>query len=412
MRSCGDVYNPTEIHNNTPIGTFIFSGHDGEKYNITSMIQCSSSEDYNKLSHGSQLEFYTTCNNENIPILNMKICNNGTIECLSTIDNLRTNEGALVVQGGASIHKNLYIGESIKIKNNLLFDGIEKFSIIQNNTIDGFDNRTIHICGGGDIFNKRGSIITVSGVNSDFDGKICLDAGVPHGTIEMLTKNKKQFEIKENGQSIFYCDHEATSNTSGSVIINGGLGIEKNLYVNGSGIFMSANNSFMPIICPDTQLHNDNSGILLCGGGGYNDYLLRGGSITLFGNNNNLNRGSISLNTGTSIHSKIIFSTLQPNGKHETSCTIDNNGIFRIFTTKDSSEINSGSIIIDGGISIAKSMCVSSINCLNKFNLPCSNGDEFEFNNNTIGMIYYDTKKDKIRVMTQNGWKSIKYDDD
>lgn len=82
MRARGDVYHPIELLKDTPIGSFVYSGYDGNSYNVVSIIQCLTTENYSPTNHGSSIEFGTTMNNTIEPRINLKINHNGSIECL------------------------------------------------------------------------------------------------------------------------------------------------------------------------------------------------------------------------------------------------------------------------------------------------------------------------------------------
>ena len=396
MRARGDIYKPKEVFSGTPIGALVYSGHDGHTYNVTSTIQCVTTEDYNKNSHGSSIQFSTTKNGTCTPNINMEIGHNGVIHCFCT------NNGALIVDGGIGVSKTAEIGGYVKIGGNLMLDNKNCSSEIKNDTHDGFDDQILSLCGGGEMTNKRGSMITISGVNSHMDGKIQLNAGLPHGHIELSTCDKPQFVIDKNGKCEIKCEYGTSSETTGSLTVNGGVGIREKLYVGGSVINLGTHDKCS--IKPDTYMGKDTSEFNLCGGG--DNANNRGGYISIYGNDNSKGNGSIILNTGNSIHGKIYFSTknMRLENNSNPSGVIDSSGDWHIYTTTDAVNTCTGALIVDGGVNIKKKLIVNNIKCLNAIQLPLFSDEPIC---NDLGSLYYDTKRDCVRIYTTHGWRNM-----
>ena len=141
-----------------------------------------------------------------------------------------TTTGALVVSGGAGIAKSVYIGSDLDVAGSLAVGGTITYDDIHNlDSIGVVTARTgIEVTAGGITVNGGGldlvgvtTGLSVSGV-STFAGQISVSAGgidVSGG----LTVASSIITAADTTQS--------TSKDTGSFIINGGAGIEKNLNV-------------------------------------------------------------------------------------------------------------------------------------------------------------------------------------
>lgn len=389
MRSRGDVYNPIELLKDTPIGSLTYMGFDGEKYCVTSTIQCVTTEDYTPQNHGSALLFSTTTNETGTPKINLMIHDNGQIQCFGTQDSLTPQDGTLVVNGGIGIEKNISVGGTVFLKNMISFKEDTK---IVTDTTENFDNKIINICGCGENNNKRGGIVTISGKDSILDGKIQLNAGVPNGTIELLTGNKIRLQIEKAGRCTFTCDEQVSSH-GGSVIVNGGINIKKNLFVGGNKIIYDNELT----INSTSSLANDTSSLTLCGGG-TSDYE-RGGIIKLLGSNNKLeNAGGINMHSNNKINLYV---------KNKKCCSFGDT--IEVISTTDANSNSTGAIIIEGGVGIKKKLYCSEINCdkfhcNNLMNLPTLSAEP---ETNEIGIMYYDTVRNHVRIRTNSGWRNL-----
>lgn len=394
LRARGDIYHPEGLLNEMPIGTFTYSGHDGEAYKVTSLIQCETTEDYSPNNHGSAINFCTTENGRNLPNINLRLDHDGSLKCYCTNDSFSTLDGALMVDGGASIRKNISIGGSVKTQN-ICFDNSEVISMIQNDTPERFDNKITHICGGGNSVNKRGSIISVSGIDSDLDGKIKFDAGFPNGSIDFYTRNDLQMSISKNGQCQILNDANTTSLSTGSLIVSGGVAVGRDLYVGGNKIYL--NGTSPNVICPDSGEFHDRSKISICGGG--NNDTNRGAFIDVIGNNNLKDSGCVNFHTGTSCHGQFNFIT------ENSGMSIQHDGNIHIYSTADATNLSTGSLVVEGGVSVRKTLCVSNIKCIEQMKIPTL---YVEPKNPEIGTIYFHIVSQVIKIFTPNGWKTIK----
>ena len=166
----------------------------------------------------------------------------GTVFCRSINDSESTSTGALIVNGGVGIAKKLYVGGSANIGGKMVISEPTSTTgaqggtlLIQHGTSGGsssirFDS-TINR-GGGDYAyiqydDNRGSgenaLLTI-GTSNDADDDIKI---APTGSLEITSVTKITNDTQSN------------SNSTGALVVNGGVGIAKDLYVEGSIISRS-----------------------------------------------------------------------------------------------------------------------------------------------------------------------------
>ena len=156
-----------------------------------------------------------------------------------------------------------------------------------------------------------------------------------------------------NHDGTIYCmnTRESLNITNGSLVINGGVGITKNINIGdklkiNDNIFFSGNYEHQ-FVGSDTKERFDNKRISLCGGG--YDSNMRGGFITVSGNDSVID-GSIQMNTGFPNGS---FEILTGNTKR---FLIDRLGHTIISNTENSISSLTGSLFIHGGVNINKNL--------------------------------------------------------
>lgn len=382
-RSRGSIYQPEGLLCGTQIGMTTYSGHDGDAYRVASSIGCITTEDFTQTKHGSSLFFSTTENGTELPKINLMINHDGSLTNYCAIESDNIYQGAIITHGGMSVHKNLSVGGNVQMCNNLCFNNTSKKSLIVNNRFGTNDDKILSICGGEREHTKYGGFISLSGNESIQDGTIKIMAGIPNGCIEMGTNNETQFEIDKKGKCIF--------KNSENVVINGGLNIGKDLYVGGNNMILDTTEFNINVHSHD---ENDKTKLCICGG---ND----GGNIQLFSKQNGEMSGCVVIDTGKSVNGKVIFSN-----NLIKSCEITNDGVIHVLNTIESVNHTTGSLIIDGGVSINKSLSVENVKCWNSIQLPLFSKEP----DGAMGMMYYDTLENKLRIFTNIGWKTIKYE--
>lgn len=178
--------------------------------------------------------------------LNLTFANN-VLSCpkiltTDTTDAVSPSSAPVILTGGLGVAKKVYVGDSLytvgnigigtstNVNNSITFSGD---STIGLNTNDTNDNGSISISGGGLVDDTRGSFIKVNGNESSTGGSINLVAGNnnSHGYINFTTASLQRLSIAYNGESTFNLTTDSASSTSGSIIVSGGMGIAKKLYI-------------------------------------------------------------------------------------------------------------------------------------------------------------------------------------
>lgn len=263
---------------------------------------------------------------------------------ISTSDNTDAtsySSAPVLLSGGLGVAKKVYIGDSLytvgnigvgtatNVNNSITFSGD---SIIGLNTNDANDNGSVSISGGGTNNDTRGSFIKVSGNESSSGGSIDLVAGNNNsrGYIHFTTASSQRISISYNGETTFNLSSDSISSTSGSVIVSGGMGIAKKLYV-GTDLSVIGN----------TSIGTVNSGIW-------------NGSVigVVYGGTGqaNLNSNSVLLGNGTG-------SIQSPSNITYFSNTLTLPKLISNDTTQSTSQ-TTGSITTSGGIGVAKNVYV------------------------------------------------------
>ena len=251
-----------------------------------------------------------------------------------TTDTSSSTSGALVIDGGVSIKKSLFVNQSITTQ------------VAQvTSTIESSNNST-------------GALIVSGGVG------IAKNLNVGGDTIL-------------NGKVIISNTIDASNITTGNLVISGGVGIAKKLYVGGNtnitgdlqinGTFYSPNNSLGTLLITSTENSTSiNSGSLIINGGvGINNDVNVGGSIntqsittpiiniTSTNNSTSTASGALVILGGVGI-AKDVFIGGKTIITNDMQCDV---GI--ISNTTDIVGTQLGSLRVSGGASIAKSIAVA-----------------------------------------------------
>lgn len=181
-----------------------------------------------------------------------------------------------------------------------------------------------------------------------------------HGTGILLSTTKNgttipniNFKFDHDGTFYCYSQTESESPSSGSIVIKGGLGISKRLFVGtdsciGKNVYFTGQ-TLTPSILPDTMSGVDNKIMSLCGGGDINAN--RGALITLAGNNS-MSNGRLTLSAGNP-HGIITLNT-----NNVAQMTINTNGQCVINNTQKAINSETGAFIVNGGVSIKEKLYI------------------------------------------------------
>jgi hypothetical protein len=110
QKSRGTLNFPTNVQDNDILGLMYFSGYDGSQWGTSSLMAGIASEVHTPTQHGTRFEIHTTANGTINTTKKMLIEHNGDTTIYSTTNTTTTSSGALVVNGGVGIMKNLYAG--------------------------------------------------------------------------------------------------------------------------------------------------------------------------------------------------------------------------------------------------------------------------------------------------------------
>ena len=279
----------------------------------------------------------------------------GFISIQNTLDSNSINSGSLITKGGMGVTKNITIGGDINVLGNL--------NLLNNNTFSDMKSSlsvTENISTSGFLLvkNTTNSFNTTSG------------SCIINGGIGIAKNTNIGGNINVGGNSIIQGTFDSHNIQSGSLVLSGGIGITKNTNIGGN-INVGGNS----IIQGTYQSHNIQSGSLVLGGGiGIAKNTNIGGNINVGGNSiiqstqqsNNIQSGSLVLGGGIGI---------AKNTNIGGDINIGGNSIIQ--GTQQSHNVQSGSLVLSGGIGIARNTNIGG-----NINI---NGDSIVDGNTNIG---------------------------
>ena len=272
------------------------------------------------------------------------VMSKGYISIENTLESNSINSGSLQTNGGIGIAKNANIGGNINVGGNSIIQGTYESHNIQTGSL---------VLGGGIGIAKNTNI----GGNINIGGNSIIDGNMNIGKNTSIIGNLdvgKKVHINDTTQSI-------NSNT-GSLLINGGLGIKKNINVDGSVVLTNANEI-----------------LYVTGSTTIKDHLYVDGNIILKGSILDEN-GNDNSNTVTSgeYNDLIIRDDLINTG------------------TDESISVSTGSIVTNGGVGIKKSLYVGK-----DFNIL--GNATFHNNVNCVKTLYADNIHVKYNITSSEG---------
>ena len=336
----------------------------------------------------------------NIIISSNNLIKTSKVNITDTSDALNATTGSIYTNGGIGVSKNIVVEGSVVVNSNntsgLKISNANQSSIFLN--VNTLNNGKISILSGdGTSSNPSLEINTMNNINgqsliqliSNYDNTIgyligrgtssynngrALTINLP--TYSMYSNNgtKPKFSIMSNncstelfsietetgnlylkGQFNFGNTEDSVSSTTGSLILNGGLGVVKN--INTTGKIVQTINSTEAYKLQDTAgnilFNNDSSNKLITINEKVNLNIQDSNAFSIMGTNDTL------LNINTT--SKQLTSLLQ----------------YNLINTMNSTNASNGSVIIDGGVGIKKSLNVygnsSFSNGLNMVNTKITN---------------------------------------
>ena len=206
------------------------------------------------------------------------------VSVTSSTDASSTNSAALVVTGGAGIGQKLYVGGDITTVNGQL-------SINARETTDGSIKSQVTISSTGTFdtapiagieFSAQYAPSTGAGLGGISVGKLNTTSGDYSSYLSLHTRNNgsgvtEQVRIDNTGSVILYSVNQSASTQTGALIVTGGAGIGKDLYVGGT-----ANIAGTISLSNTTNSTSTNTGALTVAGGiGINKDIFVGGKATI-----------------------------------------------------------------------------------------------------------------------------------
>lgn len=164
----------------------------------------------------------------------------GIVRITDGTEATQLGEGALIVNGGLSIFKNVYFGENLDVvgatylHSTLDVDGITHILNTTNSTAN--NNGALVVDGGVGIAKNVniGGVVDVDG-NSSLHGTLTVDGATTlNSTLHTVGAVTFDNTLDVAGVSNFNSTIESTAYTNGAVVIDGGVGIAKQLRVGGN----------------------------------------------------------------------------------------------------------------------------------------------------------------------------------
>lgn len=326
---------------------------------------------------------------------NTLFLNAQTIRISNTTESTTSNSGALVVNGGAGINKNLNVGGDVVITGNLTVSGIS--TTLNTETILLEDNMIVVNNGPSPLFDsgflvKKFQTGTSGSTNyaglfykqSENNFVFATTSSDP-GQTNVVIDN--YIPIKASNLSLVSSENASGLGTGGTLTINGGASIEKKLYVGGDVYLPRENNLFFQNNNNDSSFLNmSNSGVLnIVNSNGDIQFTSVSGSFSFWNNQSNLlnidqngntrlnatsnslglgSGGALTLSGGMSISKdlyiggKSILSDTTPSINSSTASLLLSGGL-GILCDVNSTYGNGGALTVSGGLYIEKDLYIS-----------------------------------------------------
>lgn len=311
--------------------------------------------------------------NSNTSSLSLSITTSGVVSIPNTTVSSTSSNGALTVSGGVGVSLDLNVG---------------------GNITGTWNGTTISVGKGG----TGSTTLTSTGVLvGNGTSAISAGSGITY-TSNTLTLPK----IITNDTT------DSTSSITGSIQIAGGVGIAKKLFI-GTDIDINGNvylSGTDTIISHTTADASDTGSISIASGGGYGG--TRGASILLKGNEHVSDSGKIVLTCGN-VNSTGDFSVITGNTER---LNIGYTGIVTISNTLEASSSTVGSVVMSGGLAIAKKLFVGG-NLSVTGNFSLSTVTSGSWNANTITVAYGGTGATSLSstcILIGNGTSPVSTD--
>lgn len=273
----------------------------------------------------------------------------GITHILNTTNSTANNNGALVVDGGVGIAKNVNIGGAVDVDGNSSLHGTL--------TVDGATtlNNTLHTVGAV-TFDNTLDVDGATTLNStlDVDGATTLN-----NTLDVDGASVFHNTVKVEGITSITNTTASTDYNNGALVVTGGVGIQGALNTHGAVDFDSTLNvDGVTTISNTTDSTSTSTGALVVKGGTGIAKQLRVGGATNLGNTLNVVGATTLNNTLHGVGAVTFDSTLTVTGATQLNNTLGVTGIVTVTNTTDATSTTTGSIHTAGGVGIAKQLRV------------------------------------------------------
>lgn len=175
-----------------------------------------------------------------VSVNHSQLYSDGRIALLGTLESTSSSTGTLIVNGGVGIAKDVYIGGT-------LYGNISTTSLTLSSTNDATSNTTgsLNVAGGIGITKNVYMKATTATNSITFDttynslNSVSIISNSPTNGIKI----ESGAGIEMGSQTKFLATTQSSSSTTGSLIVNGGVGIQKSLNVGGECVIINSTDS-------------------------------------------------------------------------------------------------------------------------------------------------------------------------
>ena len=151
----------------------------------------------------------------------------GTLSIDDSTTSTSQTTGALVITGGVGIAKSLFVGEGISVGGTITYDDVTNIDSVGIVTAGG----GIRIGTGGTVGPTAAGVVTYFGDGSNL-------TGIEGGIAGVNTTGFSTFkDVSVQGITTFSNLTDSSSTTTGALVISGGVGIAKSMYIGGNIAF-------------------------------------------------------------------------------------------------------------------------------------------------------------------------------
>ncbi len=271
--------------------------------------------------------------------INKSVFIDGVVSITNTSNSISLSSGSLIVEGGVAINKSLFLGHNLTISTNYTGIGTDGLHLLSGNSTftDTISNSNTTINNVSFNALKISNLYATNTNITTTNASTFYIQGAPVAGINQTITNAYSMWIESGDTRIdgllkLTNLTNSTSSTTGGLVISGGVGINKNLYVNGicdlQTTSISTNNGNFSISGTNQfNLSVSNSSIIKT----------TNGSLTLTGDG-----GGVILNT----NQNLIFNVT---GTSDSNLYFNKDLLIESSTGDITIDSNAGNIVIDGG---------------------------------------------------------------